>query len=383
MTTAPALSFNHSFETQLDDLLMRICVGLQLEETRHERAEAKYHAVGRLIEVHPLIAMLNPSLHPQGSMALGTTVRPLIGDEYDLDFVCEFECDAQRFKRPVDALNLVEGALMESAVYRPMVTRKNRCIRLKYERDFHMDVLPACKDPQRGGTCVLVPDRKLEAWTPSNPKGYVAWFGQRARHRLARPLLGKAESIPDREDADEKAPLKLCVQLLKRWRDIRYKNNPRLAPISIVLTTLAAHCYRGEQSVALAMESILRDIAELANTSVPRLVVLNPSNPNEDLSERWSREAGTYNEFVAAMNDLRGQWHALLHTRGIDKVAKALERMFGEELTKQIIEKQARDVEGARARNQLGITRTSGIITGVSGSSVVPIRRNTFYGERS
>jgi hypothetical protein len=378
----PALSFTESFETQIDDLLLRICSELQLDETKYKLAEAHYQAVGKWMEARESpVAVLKPIIYPQGSMRLNTTVKPLVGDEYDLDFVCELICLPSFFRHPVDALDLIERRLRDNETYRRMLERTNRCIRLNYEHQFHMDILPACKDPNNGGTCIVVPDRKLEDWKPSNPKGYASWFDSRASQVLIGQLLEKAEPIPDQEAVAEKATLKLAVQLLKRWRDIRYKSICDLAPISIVLTTLSAQAYRGERSVARAIAKILAEISELARTSYPRIKVSNPSNADEDLSEKWDAKPEAYREFVKGISDLDAQWKALMQTRGIDRVTRVLEDLFGEEIAKQVVEKQTRDIEAARGRNELSIKKGSGIITGLASSSAIPIPRNTFYGD--
>lgn len=382
MAIAPAPFFTESFETQIDDLLMRICIELQLDETRYKLAEAHYQAVGKWLEARESpVAVLRPIIYPQGSMRLNTTVKPLVGDEYDLDFVCELICQPSFFRHPVEALDLIERRLRDNNTYGPMVERMTRCIRLNYEHQFHMDILPACKDPNNGGTCIVVPDRELEDWMPSNPKGYALWFESSANQLLVGQLLEKAEPIPDQEAVEEKATLKLAVQLLKRWRDVRYRSNCDMAPISIVLTTLSAQTYRGERSVARAIAKILTEISELARTSYPRIKVSNPSNENEDLSEKWDTKPEAYREFVKGIADLDTQWTALMRTRGIDRVTRVLEGLFGEEIAKQVVEKQTRDIEAARGRNELAVKKGSGIITGLASSSAIPIRRNTFYGD--
>jgi len=380
MATA-SIRFTESFEDQIDDLLMRICIELQLDPTRRGVAVTSYQSVGECLESYPHVALLRPTIYPQGSMALDTTVKPLVGDEFDLDFVCQFFYPAHYFANPIDALDLVEAALRASLVYGPMVERKNRCIRLNYAHKFHMDILPACKDPKNGGTCVLVPDRQLKDWTASNPKGFTSWFDERCRQRAITRMMDKAAPIPNHQEAERKPLLKLGVQLLKRWRDLRYKANPELGPISIVLTTLAAQHYRGEESIALAVDHILSGISDQIRSSFPRLVVLNPKNTDEDLSERWNTKPGAYREFVSGITELDTQWKAILQARGIDKVARSLERLFGEEIAKKAVEKQARDIEAARERRDVGMKKGSGIITALSGGSVVPIPRHTFYGQ--
>jgi Second Messenger Oligonucleotide or Dinucleotide Synthetase domain len=381
MATAPALHFTESIEAQLDDLLMRICVDLQLDETRYKLAERSYRGVGTWLESQSLVARLHPNIYAQGSILLGTTVRPLSGEEFDLDFVCEFICGTHFFGRPVDALNLIERALKSNLVYAPMVERKNRCIRLNYAHEFHLDILPACKDPRNGNTCILVPDRKLGEWVPSNPLGYGSWFNDRSRQSLIRTMVEKATPLPTPQRAEHKPPLKLCVQLWKRRRDIRHIDEPASAPISIILTTLAGSFYRGEQSVTAAMANVLQSTVDAVKSSPSRLVVVNPSNPLEDLSERWDLDVTGYKEFVDGVTEFRDQWTALHRARGIDNVAKSLEFLFGESITKRVIEKQVHDIEAARTSNQLQIKKASGILAGSAGASTMRVKPNTFYGD--
>jgi Second Messenger Oligonucleotide or Dinucleotide Synthetase domain len=382
MAVAPIPLFTESFEAQIDDLLARACTELQLDNTRFESAERSYLSVGKYLESQPFIVPLHPSIFPQGSMALGTTVKPLSGDEYDLDLVCRFSCPITYFTHPVEALDLIERTLRSSKLYGPMVERKKRCIRLNYEHEFHLDILPACADSDRCETCLLVPDRELGAWTPTNPKGYVSWFGQRAQKTTLVRLMEKAEPIPKQEPVARKAPLKLSVQLLKRRRDILYGNDGNLAPLSIIITTLAAENYGGEESVSKAVGNILTRVAERIQSAEPgQLLVLNPTNLDEDLSDRWNTKPAAYREFVNYVTGFRSAWASMLQTRSIDKIAKLLERLFGEQLVKKIVESQIRDYESARSQHLLGVKRSSGIITLASAAGATPIRPNTFFGD--
>jgi len=381
MATLPALHFMETAEAQIDDLLMRICRRLQLDDTRFSQAETSYHAVGDWIESQPHTRILRPTIYSQGSMLLKTTVKPLAGDEYDLDFVCEFDCTTAYFRDPVDALDLIERTLRSNLTYAAMVERKKRCIRLNYANKFHLDVLPACADPRRGETCILIPDRELGEWTASNPRGYAAWFASCARRRFVHKLLEKAEPLPRPECAEQKLPLERSVQLLKRWRDVRYRQNPKIAPPSILLTTLAAQHYRGDQSVALAMFEILHQINDEAENAGSRIVVLNPQNPDEDFSERWNEQPAAYAEFVGRIAEFNNNWSELLRMRGTEKIAKALESMFGESVAKQAVTDQLREIEAARSRSQLSIHRASGLVTVATGASVKPIPTNTFFGD--
>ena len=83
--------------------------------------------------------------------------------------------------------------------------------------------------------------------------------------------------------------MQLSIQLLKRARDVKFGDSA-LAPISVVLTTLAATHYAGEDSVSEAMARILAGITtviDYADRSGKRIDVCNPSNSGEDFAERW------------------------------------------------------------------------------------------------
>lgn len=368
-----------SFDLQLSDLLNRIGVKLQITPTQHQLAEQRYQEISDWLSTgdSPL-ARYSPTIYPQGSLRIGTTVRPLGRQEYDLDLVLEIGWDWRRIRNPVVLLDLVETRLRQHDTYRDMLERKNRCIRVQYANQFHLDILPACPDPGSGNGCVVVPDREAKDWKPSNPTGYAAWFDRQAQVALFE-MAKQVEPLPDWEPSQMKPPLNRAVQLLKRWRDIRYARTPDLAPISIVLTTLAGQHYGGEELVNQALERIVGGIVAALPT-IGRLVVQNPSNPQEDLSERWDETPDAYQAFVAGMRELQVTWKQLNQQRGMSNVQATLRQLFGEEIAKTVVAEQTKAVESFRSRQSLGVGRGSGTLASITAGSV-PIPRNTFYGE--
>lgn len=107
-------------------------------------------------------------------MALGTTVAPIKGP-HDLDFVLQLSRDCNSVN-PMALIRTLHDFLRQHGTYSSMTTLKNRCVRITYADEFHMDVLPACPDVAAGGTCIRVPDRAVSGWSDSNPKGYIEWF---------------------------------------------------------------------------------------------------------------------------------------------------------------------------------------------------------------
>ena len=368
-----------SFSYQLDDLLARICSKLQISATQHRLAETRYHAIGDWLSANgSRLAAYKPEVYSQGSLRIGTTVKPLLRQEYDLDLVCQIQVDPMLFPNPVDLLNLVEARLRDHDVYNSMIQRKNRCVRVNYAGEFHLDILPACPDPTSGPMCVVVPDREARSWKHSNPRGFAKWFETVAAE--VQPEFKRfAEPLPEQVSAEDMVVLKLVVQLLKRWRDIAYAKSIELAPISIVLTTLAANLYRRQESVNGALLGILDGIAS-AIPATGRLVVCNPSNPKEDLSERWDKRPDAYVAFVSGIRQFASQWRKLNEQRGIPQVATFLEELFGETISRNVIGEQAQFMEAERSAGRLAVGAASGGLVSVSTSHSTPIRRNTFYG---
>jgi hypothetical protein len=366
----------------MDDLLWRICDELQLSPTRYQQAVNRYEAVCQWLEADgSSVAAFRPTIYPQGSMRIGTTVKPMGKSEHDLDFVCEFQLHPQSFDRPSQLLKLIEARLREHKVYASILELKNRCVRLNYANEFHMDILPACADRLAGEHCVVVPDRKLSCWKASSPKGYAEWFERRCELVIEvlmaerRRVMAKAEPIPDQEATQEKATLKRAVQLLKRWRDMRYAKNMDVAPISMVLTTLAAQTYEGQFSVSKAISGILDKLVAFIEVSKPRIVVFNPANPREDLSECWDDPA-QYGAFVLGIRDLHVKWTKVMTTIGIPNVAGALEALFGDPVP-VAVRKQADAIQELRRNARLHATPTG--MMSIAPAIGTAMRSNTFH----
>jgi len=238
----------------LDLLLFDACDSLQLSPTQHRKAEDRYHAIAKVISAaNGPFSRWESNTYSQGSMRLRTTVKP-IDTPHDLDLVCEFDVSHSEVY-PMLLIDDMFQLFDEHGVYGGMVTRKNRCVRIEYKDEFWLDILPACRDDQNGGTCVQVPDRDLCHWKASNPIAYAGWFENVSRRIVVkfsdsrRELIvaeATVEPLPALQVAEEKTMTQLVVQLLKRWRDVHYANS-EYPPISIVLTTLAADLYTGEQ----------------------------------------------------------------------------------------------------------------------------------------
>jgi len=278
---------------QMGVILNIIGEELDISPSSYEDARKKYHAVAEyLAEPDTTVAQYDPNLYSQGSLRLGTVVKPLGSNEFDLDLVCEMNISSTSDQQVVK--ELVGNRFKEKEIYKKMLKPKNRCWRLDYAGAFHMDVLPAIPDGIKGNDCILVPDRKLCEWQPSNPRGYANWFKERMLS-IRRSLIEKKaiiEEIP-LGDPSIRTPLQRSVQLLKRHRDILFQDDAENAPISVVITTLAAKAYNNEEDLYEALINIIRGIPSQLDSVDGWPAVLNPMNREENFAEKWM-------EFVTA-----------------------------------------------------------------------------------
>lgn len=358
---------------QVDLLLDEIGETLQLTAKQYENAVTKYKAVGTWLgQDGSPIASLDPIIYPQGSMALQTTVRPFDGTEYDLDLVLQA-------RRPVDnPMWLYEQTmlrLLAHGEYEKKVEPLNRCIRLNYANEFHLDIMPARFDLLRGGTCIEVPDKKLKHWKPCNPEGFRRWFEQQCAYGMIVTKFAQAP-VPPNTPGYGKPVLKRATQLTKRRRDIAFAGRPDEAPRSIVLTTLFGHAYRGETSVAEALISILGTIElDIARAWPNRIVVANPTNPSERFCEKFT--TSSYNAFVQFIRETHAEMRALVQLHGLDRITARLGDLFGSDVAGPATKKF---VERMNQQRNSGLLKATG--TGLTTGAGRTIPGHTFHGRK-
>jgi hypothetical protein len=371
----------------LDALLFDVCDNLQLTETQHGKAESRYQAIANVISAaNSPFSLWDSNLYSQGSMRLRTTVKP-ISTPHDLDVVCEFDV-SHLLINPLDLLQEMYELFKSHGVYGGMVTKKNRCIRIEYKDEFWLDLLPACRDDQNGGTCILVPDREAGRWKPSNPIAYAEWFKKSSRRIIvkfneSRREITAADSalepLPALQATEEKTMLQLIVQLLKRWRDIHYADS-NYPPISIVLTTLAADLYSGEQSISAALMEVLDGIVgrlDWSHARGHRLAVPNPVHREEDFSERWDSNQRAYFAFDEGVRSFARVWRQVCDSQ--NNPAPLAKSLFGGVMDDAVL-REARAMQQQRTKSLLGITSAGRIVP--AASAITPMIRNTNHGSR-
>lgn len=353
--------------SDISALFNEIAQLLDISDSLFEEAESKYRAVGKWLgkENSPL-AIFSPEIYPQGSFRLGTVVKPLGDkDDYDIDLVCELNLSKDKTTQK-ELKNSVGNRLKANAMYQRMLDSEEgrRCWTLHYadSASFHLDVLPALPDDddfrlelQQLGVPkiwtnlnIAITDKKLPNydridpdWPRSNPKGYAAWFREQMisqyelqRRQIAKSLKAKIEDVPEFR---VKTSLQRSIQLLKRHRDIVFEYDSEDKPVSIIITTLAAHAYNNEADTFDTLVNIIAKMPDYITTSGGQSWVQNPVNPLENFADKWLEYPQRERKFRNWIRKLRVDFAEVIGCDNIDRVGELLESLFGEKVSREVV----------------------------------------------
>lgn len=339
---------------RLNQILRDLSDELDVSPSKYREAKAHYDAVGAWLgEDDSELAPYRPAISPQGSFALGTAVRPLGDDDYDVDAVCLLQLASDQVTQ--QRLKSLVGDRLKHprSRYKDMIEPKEggrRCWTIQYAdaSKFHLDVLPAIPDDyawlvdlgvpkEWAESAICVTDRKTwgsdSEWPRSNPKGYAAWFKDRMLTRLeeAKRALAfeKQATVEEIEDFEVRTPLQRLIQILKRHRDVLY-NGDDDKPISIIITTLAAQAYGDEADLADAILNVVPRMRLAIEQREGVWWVPNPVNPQENFADKWEETRRKAEVFFEWLSTIEQEYQRLLLDEGWAGVAEYLERAFGQ-----------------------------------------------------
>src|SRR4030067_1434608 len=151
-------------KAQITGLLEGICQALELTDTQFRNASDRYESVGRWLSGadNPLLA--GATVYPQGSISMSTTVKPLGQNEYDVDLICLVP-GLTPAASPAALKSLIGARLRQNDRYAVILEEKNRCWRLNYANEFHLDLTPTIPNPACNHDGELLPDKTLAGVT--------------------------------------------------------------------------------------------------------------------------------------------------------------------------------------------------------------------------
>ncbi|MFM5163535.1 nucleotidyltransferase [Aeromonas rivipollensis] len=336
--------------TQLaEDYLVALVDELSISEMRYEQAERSYASLGAwLHRSESTVVDYDPQVYVQGSFRLGTAIRPLTDEEeYDIDCVCLLRNIKTSDLTQKDLKTLIGDEIKAYRKAQNMVKQVRegrRCWVLAYAdgAQFHMDIVPAIPNAQQqrsmlesrgfdvkwSETAIAITDihssvyeNVADDWPRSNPKGYAEWFKlrmgglfEKRKRLLAESIKANVEEIPDYKI---RTPLQSAIMILKRHRDGMFKDRPDESPISIIISTLAAYAYSGEENIADALLSILSQMDSFIERNGHQCMIRNPSDPLENFADKWPQHPERESAFFEWLEQARLDFGEL--TRQVEK----------------------------------------------------------------
>ena len=355
----------------IDALLADIAIRIQLNATNYGLAVTRYEAINEWIERKgsPLESLVK-LFHPQGSMAIGATIASkLENDEFDIDLIAILGLSPDT--PPHEMLDLLEAAIRgeEGSRYYDMTERCTRCIQVRYADGMHLDVTPMVRIetlPEKCGYIFHAPERYRTSQDQriiANPWGFARWFNamtpaeglfavafsERAKGYEAAIYFAEAdvEPVPEQSPVYEKSMAVISLQLLKRFRNVRYDQRAGRCPPSVVMAKLVADNANATSTLSeelLYQATRMRDKFATAQRERRILEVRNPACESDRFTDRWP---GTLEAQQVFLDDLRHFVSKIERLRGdcdLAEMQEVLSELFGEKPTFEAIKEMNRRV---------------------------------------
>lgn len=390
--------YDHTLEArqlQVVGILEAVCELLQPTATQTALAKERYEGVGGWLAKSNDPVLRSIIVYLQGSTALGTVVRPIGFNEFDVDLVAHVpDLDVQI--SPAAQKKAIGDRLRANGIYAALMEEMARCWRLNYAGEFHMDITPSIPNPNCRFGGELVPDRALKRWKPSNPKGYRGLFDERAklmpiirvRKRIAADSL-HANVEPYPEPVGLKGILRRIVQIAKRHRDVSFSDRVDVAPLSVIVTTLLSRSYEWcvrnreyDNELELVLDVIMHMPDFIETRQVDGAVqryLWNETTAGENFAEKWNCRPERAQAFYAWHGRLCADIAELPTVRGIDRLGAKLKGLFGDKPADDAIGGIVKRVSSARTAGNLRVAPKVGLTTAIAAVST-PVRSNTFFG---
>ncbi len=372
----------------IDAMYRKIAAEIEISETQAEKAKESYEAVGNYLNNN--IKQYYVRIFPQGSFMLGTVIKPISDkDEYDIDLVATID---NKFTSAKDLKNIVGDVLKTSDRYSEKVEEGKRCWTIQYSEsaNYHMDILPTMKSDTYFQNKKLIMTHKEDEnsdyeFRQTNPEAYYDWFVKRMEEEKKK--LTKEYAIRNKIEIVEvpeykiKTTLQIAIEILKRYRDIKFKDTPDIKPISIILTTLMARIYTGKENVYELIEKFSKEyVLYLERDENGNVLIQNPVNKNENFADKWPSNPERKEAFFKFMDDLKYDLvtNKVLLEGNIREQADAYKKLFGENMVNKVYENIAQKTREEREKSNMYLKENGNLTTEKTN---ITVRNHNFYGK--
>lgn len=372
----------------IDAMYRKIAAEIEISETQAEKAKESYEAVGNYLNNN--IKQYDVRIFPQGSFMLGTVIKPISDkDEYDIDLVATID---NKFTSAKELKNIVGDVLKTSDRYSEKVEEGKRCWTIQYSEsaNYHMDILPTMKSDTYFQNKKLIMTHKEDEnsdyeFRQTNPEAYYDWFVKRMEEEKKKlteeyAIRNKIE-IVEVPEYKIKTTLQIAIEILKRYRDIKFKYTPDIKPISIILTTLMAKIYTGKENVYELIEKFSREyVLYLEKDEKGNVLIQNPVNENENFADKWPSNPERKEAFFKFMDELRHDLvtNKVLLEGNLREQADAYKKLFGENMVNRAYESIAKSTREEREKSNIYLEENGNLTTE---KTDITVRKHNFYGK--
>lgn len=401
------------FDNPLDRILAEIALSSQLPPSLHAKAGGRYGAARAHLEADPTFKDQIEHFYPQGSMAIDATISSRgTDDEYDLDIVSQL---GGRFRQmdPLAILLALERALKDYPVQK--VVRQTRCVTLYYADRMHLDITPSLRaygtlDRESYITHAKGPTNSADdRFVDMNAFGFAEWYRGRTplEYRMAKafhdhwlnlePSSLRADAdvdeVPDQCEFVVKNTATLALQLVKRFRNIRYATYKGRIPPSVMLSYYAGMAAKPDSTLSEMVMRIANWIIgdiEQASRRGQKLHVANPVCADDVFTDRWPESIGQQDEFAGYLKELVAGLEGV--KRGdlmADRLMDWLRSRFGDRVVTKAADRMANEIgAGVQSADQRYTRKgglllpTAGIVAVAASPSIARAQPHSFYGVR-
>lgn len=312
--------------------LIDVARAVQITQTMHREAEAHYRGLaGHVDRPDSPFEDLVEEIYASGSFAIHAATRSrLKRDQHDVDAVIELNISAG--SDPEWVLETLYKAIKGdrgSKYFDYLVEKNSRCVTVTYPDDVTVDLMPVVRLP---GTPERVanlfhhnPETGIQYHKEVNPKGFAEHFNTRIEtsavfqdrfdarrflvdgetyEEMARRMESEESSrtylkadtqpMPVHVPLDQKSPRIVALQLIKRFRDKRFRKHDdhrgKRKPPSIIMAAISLEAGPVNDSLVdevVAMATCMRCRIQEAESNLRLLKVHNPAHYPDVFSDRW------------------------------------------------------------------------------------------------
>lgn len=266
------------------------------------------------------------SVENQGSYSMGTGIKALKNEDYDIDVMVLFNISKDDYT-PIEVKRWVYDALN---INNRTVEYKKPCVRVQYHKDgkvlYHVDLALYANENSNCQTY-------LSKGKPTSATADKIW-------EISEPKKLKDKINNKFSDSDDSQQMKRVIRYLKRWKDLKFQSTGHGRPTGIALTALAYNLFKPQVvknpfsstttiKDLLALKNLVSSILGEFNIWTGRISVSLPVKPGNDLFEKM--KDGSHKTFKEKLEKLKTALEDAINEPDPHKASKILIRQFGDD----------------------------------------------------